>query len=832
MRINTRLSYYRRLLSKLMSDLRVAARVLLKSPAFSGITVALLALGIGANAIFFSAFDHILLRPLPVGNPKELVRVVQKIPGIGIRGGISPFAYYEALKTNATTLSTVFGAIELTAAIGEPAQQIRLDLVTPNYFETLGVPALYGRTLTPTDDAQPVVLSYRFWTQRFNASPAVLNQTVLLNGHRFIIVGVTSQHFNGVSTETSPDIRASINAYPLFANPGQTLARSSLELAARLKPGVTVSRAQAECLSIWRFSVTEFFKTLPYYKLHPASINEEINLGMQLDSLEHGISALRTRFGVALQFLAASAALLQLIVCANLAGLLLARNASRARDTAVRLAIGATRRRLIKQMLAESFLLTAAGAAGGIILAYTCAPLLVRALPPVRDAATTALTVSLDLRPDLRVLAFSLTIGAVTIILTGLGPAISASHVSLDLLLRGARSSNSWRGRQLLLVLQIALCTVLLAGAGLLIRTFERLNNTNPGFDRDHLAAFTTVPSLSGYKPDQIVALRLGLLSRVRQIPGVIGAAVSNRPLLRGSGLKSTVAPAGQRILPADAMNTSMTSVSPGYFETMGMTILSGRTFLSSDTPKNAVSRVVVNEAFVRHFYPGINPIGKAFGGGPSNVGQPNNEIIGVVSDAKYRSMREPMTPRFFYLSTGGDFTLYVRTRVHPEELIQPVRQALAALDPALPFTEVHTLSEEIAASTAPERLTSALASTFSLTAAILASIGIYGLVAFAVAQRKREIGIRMAVGARPTDIAEMFGLQAMLTAAASIALGTVTALLIAPIAASLLYDVSPLDTKSFVFAATFMAIAAAMATAIPATRAALIRPAEALRQD
>ena len=788
-----------------MNDLRIAARMLVKNPAFSAVAVLLLAVGIGANAIFFGAFDHVLLRPLPVREPASLVRVVQNIPGIGARGGYAPFAYYEALRNSAASFSAVFGSMTIDTVIGEPAEQIRVDVVTPEYFDTLGVPAQYGRVLMENDAG--AVLSYSFWEKRFQGEPAAIGRTISLNGHRFVVAGVMPAQFNGVSTDTSPEVWVSLYAYPLLKNDSRELQGSGIELGARLRPGIGIARGEAEAQAIWRSAMPKL-----------------ADRGMQLESLERGISSLRVRFGSALQFLAYAAGLLQLIVCANLAGLLIARNAGRAQDLAVRLAMGASRRRLIRQMLAESLLLTGAGALGGIWIAYGCAPLLVRALPPVRDLGTSLLTISLDLKPDWRVLGFSLGVCLCTVILTGLGPAISASRISLDLLLRGARSSGAWRGRQVLLVVQIAICTVLLIGAALLMRTFERLHHINPGFDRQHLAAFTTAPSLSGYKPAQMNALRLALMERVRQIPGVTAVGTADRPLMRGSGRKQTIAMEGQSIGPKDALNVTLNAVSPDYFDAIGTPVIAGRGFVVSDGGAAHPQRVIVNEAFVRHFLGGANPIGRRFG---------ESEIIGVVADAKFRSMREPMTPTYYYLyNGGGDFTLYVRTRAKPEEVIQPVRRALAALDPALPFTEVHTVEEEITASTAPERLTSGLATSFSLAAAVLATVGIYGLFAYVVVQRRREIGIRMAVGARPVDIAEMLGARAAITALLGVGAGMGLALLLGPVVASLLYDVSPVDGRSFAIAGVVMLSAAGIATAFPAFRAAHIHPAEALRND
>ena len=550
-----------------------------------------------------------------------------------------------------------------------------------------------------------------------------------------------------------------------------------------------------------------------------------------LDSLEHGTSVLRQKFTGALRLLIASVALLQLMVCANLAGLLVARAARRSGDIAIRLAIGATRMRLVRQLLAESAVLTLLGAVGGIALAYFAAPLLERGLPPVRDLATSRLALAIDFAPNRRVLFYSVAVSALTALLFGMAPALSAARVSLDSVLRGARSAGGWKGRQFLLVLQIALCTLLLAGAGLLVRSFRQLRDMDPGFASAQVVSFTANPSLAGYSDAQGTALRLALTERVRQIPGVDSVAAASRPLMRGSGMKTTIVPLGQRATPADFLNASFNTVSPGYFETVGMHTVAGRTFRDSDATGQKPSPAVVNRAFVRRFFPEGNPLGRQFGyGNPAGL-TADFQIAGVVTDAHYRSLREPVQPTLYSFLTDGNFILYVRTRRRPESLIQPVRQAFTALDAALPFTEVHTLAEEVDDSAAPERLTAILASIFGLFAALLAAVGLYGLLAYAVAQRQREIGIRMALGALPRSIARLIGGQALVLVAMGVVLGLAAAFLLAPLATAVLYGVGPADPLSMAAAAVLVALVAALAALIPAARAARVDPAIALRE-
>jgi predicted permease len=809
----------------LMSDLRNALRTLLHAPGFTLTAAALLAVGIGANAVIFGALDAILLRPLPVRHPEQLVHLVQDIPRIGHRGAFA-YSFYRTLLEHSTTLSTAFGEEEMedTMESPAPAEEVRVHLVTPEFFDALNASAMVGRTLTPADAAEsagalPAVLSYGFWRRRFDGDRRALGRKIQLHGHAFTIVGVTPREFNGISIETAPDVCVPLRAAPLLETRGKIMPVESqaLDLCGRLKPGVTRERAQAEVRAMWLNS--------------PDGRGADPTQPLLLDSLEFGTSVLRQKFSGALRLLIASVGLLQLMVCANLAGLLVARGARRTGEMAIRLAIGATRMRLVRQMLVESAVLTVLGAGGGIVLAYLAAPLLVTGLPPVRDASTTRLALAIDFAPNARVLLYSVLVSALTALLFGMAPALAAVRVSLDSVLRGARTAGGWKGRQFLLVMQIALCTLLLAGAGLLVRSFRQLRDMDAGFASAQVVSFTANPSLSGYTVKQMGALRLALTERVRQIPGVDSVAAASRPLMRGSGMKTTVVPAGQRRTPADFLNASLNAVTPEYFDTVGMRLLAGRTLKDADSTSPKPVPVVVNQAFARHFFPEGNPLGRLFGYGNAESLAAGMVIAGVVTDAHYRSLREPIPPTIYQMLTDDDFTLYVRTHRRPESLIQPVRQAFTALDPALAFAEVHTLAEEVDDSAAPERLTAILASIFGIFAALLAAVGLYGLLAYAVAQRQREIGIRMALGARPRAIARLIGGQALVLVAVGVALGLAGALVLAPMASALLYGVGPTDPASLAAAAALVALVAAFAALVPAARAARVDPAVALRE-
>ncbi len=818
-----------------MNDLRIAWRMLLRSRGFTFAAAGLLAAGIGVTTLIFSAVDAILLRPLPVPHPEQLVRFVQRIPRVGADSRI-PASVYQALRDRSTTLSAVFGEFAYDAAMSEPApsERIRVNLSTPDFFEALGVGAVLGRTLIAEDSEDnpgtpPAVLSYAFWQRRVNGDPNAIGKTIRLHGNLFVIVGVMPHEFNGLAADSAPDVRVPLRSLPLIATElGPHGELAYVDLAGRLRPGVALAQAQAESRTIWKAAMDnldERHRVVTYDTSYP----------LELDSLEHGVSILRDRYGAALKFLIACSSFLLLMVCANVAGLLLARSAMRRQEIAVRLAVGATRTRLAGQMLVESSLLAALGAAGGVAIAAVLTPLLSRLLPPIHDLGSNRLTLSLGIGIDRRVLLFSLAVSSATVLLFGLAPAVAASRTSLDSILRGARSSRLWRGRQALILIQVALCTLLLAGAGLLIRTFQQLHNLNPGFDPGHVVTFTLEPSSSGYFRDPEIIFANSLTARIREIPEVVSVALAERGVMRDRGLGATVAVAGQSPSRADFLATGENGVTPEYFATLGMRLLAGRIFTGSEGPRVKPMKVVVNQMFAQRYFPGADPLGKRFGKStPDHPANPDFEIIGVVNDAKYRSLRQPIQPMIYDPDAydGGLLVVHVRTRAKPEDVIAPVRQAIASLDRAMPIIEIDTLADEVDSSSAGERLTAVLGSIFAVLAALLSAAGIYGLLAYAVAQRQREIGIRMALGATPGNIRGLIGRQALAMVVLGVVAGLAAGRITGPLIAPLLYGVTPADVRSLAAAAAVVLAMAAGAAAIPAARASHIDPAAALRDD
>ncbi len=800
--------------------------------------VGLLALGMGASTAVFGLFDAVLLRPLPVRDPAQLVRMVQQLPKLPPRSYF-PFAYYEAVREHGAALQFVFGetGLDMRFRMTEPApaEQITVHAVTPEFFQALGVRAFVGRVLMADDAAQssgtpPAVLSYGFWRRRFGGDrQAIGGKTVTVNGHRLLIVGVMPREFNGLSADTAPDIRIPLRAFPLLAD--SRIEAAMFELTGRLKPDGTPERAEAECLAIWHSTMKDYY--LRHEKGSPEEAAALLKRGMALERLERGTSILRDSLEEALKLAMTAVAVLVLIVGLNVAGLLLAQTAARRQEMAVKLAIGASPWRLARQMAMEGLLLSAMATAAAWLVAIAMTPLVLRLLPPVRDLYTSIVPVSINAGIHGRVLLFLLATSIALTLLMATSAAPAILQLRIESVLRRAKVSSGFGGRRILIGTQIALCTFLLVGAGLLARSFERLAHTPAGFDKEAVATFTC--DLEGYKAAP--GFLRGLMERVRAIPGVESVATSSFGVMRSHGRSGSVARAGEKIGWADFMNTNNNDVSPEYFKTMGMRVLAGRDFAASDVPQPkqaTLTRAIVNEAFERRFFPGVDAVGKRFGTAvEGSVAGPSFQIIGVVSDAKYRSLREPIRPMYYLLQMDFDsFVLNVRTRGRPEAVLEPVRRAAAQVAPDLPFLEVGTLQREIEETTAPERTVATLASLFGMVAAVLAGVGLYGLLAYAVVQRRPEIGIRMALGARPVQVAALVTRQTFLMTFGGILVGLAGALMIGPALRSLLYGLTPADSLSFAAAGVFVGLVAMAATIGPVLDATHIDPAETLRME
>jgi predicted permease len=795
----------------MFSDFRYALRGLRRAPVSGAVIILLLALGIGANTIIFSLIDALLLRPLPVQRPQELVQLMNL-------GGIVypefPRVVCHMMRSDSPpALSEVACEGELDLAISDRSriERIRVNVISPNYFSLLGVDALYGHLPSLPDEA---VLSYPFWQRWFASDRTVLGRKLLLDGHPFTVAGILPRGFNGIQADTGPDVR--------ITEAGEDTLSLGDEVAfpwvfGRLRAGATLAETTEQAETVLYAASTAARKSRDKLKAIP---------------IGSGSSALRDRFSGALILLMAGTVLLMLIVCANVAALMLARAAARSRETAVRIAVGATRRRLLRQVATESAALIVPGGALGIALAYAVMPLVIGAMPPIRDRAAVSHPLLLDISPDGRILAFTLGLCAVAAFLFALAPAAALADVDVNETLKAARSSpKTARSRGVLVAAQVALCTILLLGAGLLVRTLRQLRSLDAGFDSQHVVTFSLEPQMVGYTPEKGRSLEERLLEQVRSLPGVVSASYAGRGLMRGTGVKTTLAPTGVQTGPGDALNTSMNGVTPDYFETMGIHIVAGHGFTGRE-PAGPPTRVVVNQALARRFFPGRDPIGEHLGG--SDPSKPGFEIIGVASNAKYRSLREEIPPTLYLPEPLGNRAtiLHVRTANDPSGIINSVRDLLRSLDSRLPFYEIHTLQQEVDGSLWQERLVAALSSVFGVMAAVLAGVGLYGMLAQAVTQRKREIGIRMALGALPGAIIRLVSWQAMAPVVAGVATGLAIFVMASRWIANLLYGIRPSDPMTVIFSVVFVAVVAAFAVAVPGWQAVRVDPSKALREE
>ena len=603
------------------------------------------------------------------------MRLVRMVQNLGPRSYYS-YDAFQALSQKSTSLMAIIGYADANTAVRDASgvSRIRCQIVTGNFFTALGVQPLYGRVLTSADSLDPaaaaqVVLSYAYWRGQLERDPAIVGRSITLEDRPFTVVGVMPQRFNGLEVETSPDIFVPLMAASLVSRTdpdANTFRKFEYSLAARLRPGVSLERARAETAGI------------VYATMDIQLANMSRDERLELEPIGKGVSLIRPKFASGLILLMSGVGLLLVMICANVGGLLLARASARREETAVRLALGATPGRLVRQWLTESLVLTSIGAAAGLCIAFAATPLLVRALPPIRDFSAAVLTLSLDLRPDGRIFAFAIALCVVCALFAGLPAAFEATRADLQASLKTARGTARQPLRWILVSLQIGLCTFLLAGAGLLVSTFRNLRALNPGFDRDHVVTFSLDPGMAHYTVEQAVSLRTRLLAAVRDLPEVESTGTAMLGLMRGTGIKTTAAPEGQIAPRTDFLNSSLNYISPDYFETMRIPLLAGRNF-RPDEPETKPHHVIVNRAFVRRFFPNVDPIGRKFGIGTEKIVPGEFEIIGVVGDAKYRSLREVVPPTIYNFQYSdpkyvAGFILHVRTKGRPENIIQSVR--------------------------------------------------------------------------------------------------------------------------------------------------------------
>jgi predicted permease len=827
----------------LAQDLRYGLRMLLKSPGFTVVTVLTLALGIGANTGLFSLVNSVLLGNLPVGNPEALV-VIKYTDGRSQEAN-EDFSYpmYQALRDKNTVFANVLtrSGVDFNASYGGQSERAVGEMISGNYFETLGVQPFLGRLIGPADDRTPgahpvAVLSYGYWQRRFGSDPAVVGKDIILNNHPIRVIGITPPRFYGTEMAQNPDIRVPMMMATVFrpvpANRLENPRHRWLTVLARRKPEVTVGEAQASLDILYHQVLAAELQELGS-NLSAHDKERAWASGIRLAPGNQGFAHLRVEMERPLLLMFCVTGIVLLVACANLANLLLARNAKRKQEISVRLAIGAGRGRLIRQWLTESLLLSVLGGCAGIVVAYWAKTALLGFLPA---------DFSRNLRApiDFGVLGFALLASLVTGLLFGLAPALQLSQTGVSIALRNEAPSIASRERlfslrSALILLQVALSLPLLIGAGLFLHSLRNLRGVNTGFVKENVFLATLNPAMNGYPQERIKSLYDDLLARVRTLPGVRAASLTTSSVISGGWDQEGVKVEGYQPGPDENMSPNAAVVSPGYFATMGIPFVAGRDFRDED----AASRqkvVIINETMARYFFGRKDPLGKKIGTDDDPKVPPDREIIGVVKDAKYVRLSEPPR-RHFYAPMAQqerlfDMTLQVRTLDRPEKIGDLVRAQIHDLDANLPLYATTTLEIQIDDSLTEERLLTWLSTLFGLLATLLASLGLSGVVAFSVARRTREIGIRMALGAQPGDILRGVVSRIAVLVASGIVVGLAAAYGLSRLLGSMLYEVGAADPFSFAGACLLLGVVAALAAYLPAQRATQVDPVVALRYE
>ncbi|TAM82433.1 MAG: ABC transporter permease [Acidobacteria bacterium] len=883
-------------LETLLQDIRYGLRQLRRSPGLTAVAVLTLALGIGANTAIFSLIDAVMLRSIPVHDPSGLVVLRwsahhdrrgpinsssfgdcdERYGGAIASGCTFPYPVLQTLQSQSKVFSgiTAFGGPDDLVLGGKgSAMMARGEIVSGDYFSTLGVKAAVGRTLGPGDDdpsASPaIVLSYAFWQSAFGGDRSAVGRTIVLNSVPFTIAGVAERSFTNLAPGKTQDlwlpIAMELRLNIPWATDLQSFRNWRVVLLGRLDPGVSIQKAQAAADLAFRNEVLHGSE--PVWKV---SDNPKI----ELIPAQQGLTGFRGFFSTPLYVLMVVVGLILLIACANVAGLLLSRAAARQTEMAVRLAVGAGRRRIVRQLLTESVLLSLASGAVGVLFACWGVRLIVSLISSSRFGSFPFVVA-----PDWRVLAFTVSICFFTGIVFGLAPAFRSARLDLTPALKANASSSSLRGRgtggrlhlgKSLVVVQVVLSVVVLMGGGLLVRTLRNLRDINPGFDTQNLLLFKIDPTLQKYTPSQVQTYYRELQQRLAALPGVSSASYSHPALLNGSLMATGFHVEGQpekKSVPSDLL-----SIGPGFLSTMHIPLMGGRTFTDEDfeqaakataaeekasaaaAPSKTSHRAtptqpavvppvaaLINQTFARKYCLGQNPLGKQLmepgpeeGGEASSRKMPRRSwvIVGIIGDTKYENLRREIHPTVFLPISRGGAHFELRTAGNPAALIPSVRHAAELINKNLPVFTVQTQTQSIDELLFQERLIVRLSVLFGLLALLLACIGLYGMLSYEMARRRREIGIRMALGAEKGDVLRMVVGQGLRLAFIGMAIGIAGALALTRFLSSLLYGVKPTDPLTFAAVSLVLIAVALAACYLPARRAAKVDPMVALRYE
>ena len=832
----------------LAHDFRYTLRTFKKSPVFVAVAVLSLALGIGANTAIFTLVDQLLLRLLPVKDPQQLVMFWGRGRHYGSNNGRYKLSYpmYEDFRDHNKVFSGMFCRHESSFSIAADGRTERVDgeMVSGTYFQVLDVRAALGRVFTPDDDrvlggSPYAVISYRYWQNRFAGSRDVIGKKLLVDGYPITIVGVSQAGFDGTDPGTSPQIRIPVMMQaqldPQLAEFYNLKNRRGrwVTVFGRLKRGITMTEAKAALQPFFHQILDMEVQEKEFSHAAPETKQAFLKMSLELLPAAKGDSNLRREFSSPLLVLSALVGLVLLIACANVANLQVARATARQKEVAVRLALGASRSRIISQLLVESLTLSLAGGALGLVLAIWMDRALLNFLP-AGDAPLT-----LSTTPDWRILAFTLGISLVTGVIFGLAPALQSTRPELAGTLKdqvGSIAGGTSVGlRKTLVAAQVSLSLLLLIGAGLFVRSLGNLKGLDPGFRTANLIGFAVDPPMNGYKPERSLDFYRQLRDGLAALPDVESSSLAVMPVLTGDEWDSSMAVEGFQHKPSETPDPHMQFISPDYFKTMNIPILLGRDFRMTDG-KDAPKVCIVNEKFARKFFKDGLAVGKHIGMGGDPGTKLDIEIVGVVRDTKYESMREEVPLEVYRPYHQMNFVLgmfaYVRMARQPEQAFSSVRRVVNNLDPNLPVFQMKTIETQMEESLITERLVATLSSGFGMLATLLAAIGLYGVMAYIVAQRTREIGVRIALGASGRDVMMLVMRDVFILTGIGIGIGLPAAWGLTRMVNSQLYGIQPNDAATVAAATIGIAAVALMAGYIPALRATRVDPMRALRWE